>query len=179
MVGGVGALVVTMVAGGARADEEAAPPARGFGMTLRGVAGYPFVAGASIGAEVHASPSVALEVAMGGYGALEKNRDEGGTEVMLGLRYLFAPESPRPRLYLMGGPHLRAVAGTFGGDVSVSRTFLGAYGGVGLDVPLGGAFAARGEIVGSATPRLAISEPDQGDSVRAQVRLQLGVSAYF
>lgn len=174
-------LLLLVAPSSARAEpDEGAPGApRGFGLTLRGITGYPFVAGASLGVEVNPTSTLALEAALGGVGSLERQKEEGGTEIMAGVRWFPSSMVGAPRLYLLGGAHLRTVAGTFGGDVSVARAFFGGYGGLGLDVPLNDTFALRGELMGSATPRLAVSEPDQGDSMRAQVRLQLGVTAYF
>lgn len=174
------ALVVSLfLLASSRASAADVPPSpRGFGLTLRAAVAYPLAAGASLGAEVNPWRSVGLELALGGTGPLRKNEDEGGLDALLGARITLDPDSAQ-RPYVVTGLHFRSVGGTYGGDVSVAHAFLGGYAGVGFELPLSRTFVLRSELIGSITPRLAIGEDTRSDSLRAQLRLNLGITAYF
>lgn len=169
--------LVSLASSRASADDDSSP-SRGFGLTLRGTAAYPLAAGALLGAEVNPSRSVALELALGGVAPLRRKEDEGGLDAMLGARFTLAPDSAQ-RPYIVAGMHYRSVGGLYGGDVAVQHAFLGGYTGLGIELPLSRMFVLRSEMIGSFTPRLAIGEKTQGDDLRAQLRINLGVTAYF
>lgn len=150
----------------------------GLGVTVRTHGAYPLLAGMSLGLEGYVSSRVALEGSLGLQGGLEKRRDEGGGELLFGARYLLVRDGfVRP--YLFGAGHLRWVSGSFGGDVVVIRAFGGGVGGAGAELPIQKNVWLRVELAGSATPRLAIMESDQGDGFRAQLRAGLGLTGTF